>query len=90
MTSEAICLILDKAWESNSRALLFIKDGGKFEIIPELWDWEMYDSIDTLCIFDKNSKIEYYFDINYISEISIQTDDNRGDKEKGIGIERGT
>lgn len=90
MTSEAICLILDKAWENNSRALLFIKDGGKFEIVPELWDWEMYDSIDTLCIFDKNSKIEYYFDINYISEISIQTDDNRGDKEKGIGIERGT
>jgi hypothetical protein len=90
MTSEAICLILDKAWENNSRALLFIKDGGKFEIIPELWDWEMYDSIDTLCIFDKNSKIEYYFDINYISEISIQTDDNRGDKEKGIGTERGT
>ena len=84
MTSEAICLILDKAWENNSRALLFIKDGGKFEIIPELWDWEIYDSIDTLCIFDKNSKIEYYFDINYISEISIQTDDNRGDKEKGI------
>ena len=84
MTSEAICLILDKAWENNSRALLFIKDGGKFEIIPELWDWEMYDSVDTLCIFDKNSKIEYYFDINYISEISIQTDDNRGDKEKGI------
>ena len=84
MTSEAICLILDKAWENNSRALLFIKDGGKFEIIPELWDWEMYDSIDTLCIFDKNSKIEYYFDINYISEISIQTNDNRGDKEKGI------
>jgi hypothetical protein len=84
MTSEAICLILDKAWENNSRALLFIKDGGKFEIIPELWDWEMYDSIDTLCIFDKNSKIEYYFDINYISEISIQTDDNRRDKEKGI------
>ena len=84
MTSEAICLILDKAWENNSRALLFIKDGGKFEIIPELWDWEMYDNIDTLCIFNKGSKIENYIDIDYISEISIQTNDDRRDKEKGI------
>jgi len=84
MTSEAICLILDKAWELNSRALIFIEDKGKFEINPELWDWEIYDGIDTLCIFNKNSKIESYIDIDYISEISIQTDDNRGDKEKGI------
>ena len=84
MTSEAICLILDKAWENNSRALIFVEDKGKFEINPELWDWEMYDSIDTLCIFNKNSKIENYIDIDYISEISIQTNDDRGDKEKGI------
>ncbi len=84
MTSEAICLILDKAWENNSRALVFIEDKRKFEINPKSWDWEMYDSIDTLCVFDKNSKIEYYFDIDYISEITIQTNDDRGDKEKGI------
>lgn len=84
MTSEAICLILDKAWEKHSRALIFVKDRGRFEISPELWDWEMYESIDTLCIFSKSSKIENYIDINYISEISIQTNDNRRDKEKGI------
>lgn len=84
MTSEAISLILDKAWENNSRALIFIEDKGKFEINPELWDWEMYDSIDTLCIFNKNSKLESYIDIDYISEITIQTNDDRGDKEKGI------
>ena len=84
MTSEAISLILDKAWENNSRALIFIEDKGKFEINPESWDWEMYDSIDTLCIFNKNSKLESYIDIDYISEITIQTNDDRGDKEKGI------
>ena len=82
MTSEAICLILNKAWENNSRALIFIKDKRKFEINPESWDWEIYDGMDTLCI--KNSKMEYYFDVDYISEIIIQTNDNRGYKEKGI------
>ena len=82
MTSEAIRLILNKAWENNSWALIFIKDKRKFEINPESWDWEIYDGMDTLCI--KNSKMKYYFDIDYISEIIIQTNDNRGDKEKGI------
>ena len=77
MTSEAISLILNKAWELNSRALIFIKDTEKFEINPELWDWEMYDSINTLCIFNKNSKIENYIDIDYISEIAVQTDNNK-------------
>ena len=84
MTSEAIRLILNKAWENNSRALIFIKDKRKFEINPELWNWEIYDNIDTLGIFYKDSKIEYYYDIDYISEIIIQTNDNRGYKEKGI------
>ena len=82
MTSKAIDVILNKAWENNSRALIFIEDKRKFEINPELWDWKIYDNMDTLCI--KNSRMEYYFDINYISEIIIQTNDNRGDKEKGI------
>ena len=41
MTSEAISIILNKAWENNSRALIFIKDRGKFEINPELWNWKM-------------------------------------------------
>ena len=82
MTSEAIRLILNKAWENNSWALILIKDKRKFEINPESWDWEIYDGMDILCI--KNSKMEYYFDIDYISEIIIQTNDNRGDKEKGI------
>ena len=82
MTSEAICLILNKAWENNSWALIFIKDKRKFEINPESWDWEIYDGMDTLCI--TSSKMEYYFDIDYISEIIIQTNDDRGDKEKGI------
>ena len=72
MTSKAIYLILNKAWENNSRALIFIKDRGKFEINPELWNWKMYDSIDTLCIFNKDSKIENFIDIDYISEISIR------------------
>ena len=72
MTSEAICLILDKAWENNSQALIFIKDRGRFEINPKSWDWEVYDSIDTLRIFNKSVKTESYIDIDYISEISIQ------------------
>ena len=84
MTSKAICLILNKAWENNSRALIFIEDKRKFEINPELWNWKIYDSIDTLGIFYKDSKIEYYYDVNYISEIIIQTNDNRRYKEKGI------
>lgn len=88
MTSEAIRLILNKAWENDSWALIFIKDKRKFEINPESWDWEIYDNMDTLCI--KNSRTEYYFDINYISEIIIQTNDNRGDKEKGIETKRRT
>ena len=82
MTSEAIRLILNKAWENNSWALIFIKDNRKFEINPESWNWEIYNNIDTLCI--KSSKMEYYFDVDYISEIIIQTNDNRGYKEKGI------
>lgn len=84
MTSKAICLILNKAWENNSRALIFIEDKRKFEINPELWNWKIYDSIDTLGIFYKDSKMEYYYDVDYISEIIIQTNDNRGYKEKGI------
>lgn len=84
MTYEAICLILDKAWENNSRALIFVENEGRFEIDPKLWDWEMYDSINTLCIFNKESKKESYIDINHISEISIQLNDNSGNKEKGI------
>ena len=51
MTSEAIRLILNKAWENNSWALIFVEDKRKFEINPRLWDWKIYDSIDTLCIF---------------------------------------
>ena len=88
MTSKAICLILNKAWENNSWALIFIKDKRNFEINPESWDWKIYDNMDTLCI--KNSGREYYFDVNYISEIIIQTNDNRGDKEKGIEAKRRT
>ena len=82
MTSEAIRLILNKAWENNSWASIFIKDKRKFEINPESWNWKIYNNIDTLCI--KSSKMEYYFDVDYISEIIIQTNDDRGDKEKGI------
>ena len=88
MTSEAIRLILNKAWENDSWALIFIKAQRKFEINPESWNWEIYDNMDTLCI--KNSRMEYYFNINYISEIIIQTNDNRGDKEKRIEIKRRT
>ena len=84
MRSKAIYLILNKAWENNSRALIFIKDKRKLEINPELWNWKIYDSINTLGIFYKDSKIEYYYDVDYISEIIIQTNDNRGYKEKGI------
>ena len=58
MTSEAIRLILNKAWENDSWALIFVEDKRRFEINPRLWDWKIYDSIDTLCIFDKNFKIE--------------------------------
>ena len=84
MTSEAIRLILNKAWENNSWALIFIKDKRKFEINSELWSWKVYEGINVLCIFNKGTKIENFIDIDYISEIIIQTNDNRGDKEKGI------
>ena len=72
MTSEAISIILNKAWENNSRALIFIQDRGKFEINSKLWSWKVYDSINVLCIFNKDTKIENFIDINYISEISIR------------------
>ena len=72
MTSEAIRLILNKAWENNSQALIFIQDRGKFEINSELWSWKVYEGINVLCIFNKNTKIENFIDINYISEISIR------------------
>ena len=72
MTSEAISIILNKAWENNSRALIFIQDRGKFEINSELWSWKVYDSINILCIFNKDTEIENFIDINYISEISIR------------------
>ena len=72
MTSEAISIILNKAWENNSRALIFIQDRGKFEINSELWSWKVYEGINVLCIFNKGTKIENFIDINYISEISIR------------------
>ena len=72
MTSEAISIILNKAWENNSRALIFIQDRGKFEINSELWSWKVYERINVLCIFNKGTKIENFIDINYISEISIR------------------
>ena len=72
MTSKAISIILNKAWENNSRALIFIQDRGKFEINSELWSWKVYEGINVLCIFNKGTKIENFIDINYISEISIR------------------
>lgn len=78
MTTEAISVILEKAWELHSRALIYVRNELNYSITDEDYDWKVYDEISILCIYHKPSNSEFYIDAEYISEIDIE-DDSRGD-----------
>ena len=75
MTTDAINVILDKAWELNTHALIFIDDKTKFDIDPYKWNWKIYDDLKILCMYNMESGMETYIDTEYISEIVIKTDE---------------
>lgn len=70
MKVEAISVILDKAWELNSQALIFTDK--MFIICPKDYDWKIHDTLKILCIFDKTSKSETYLDTDSINKIVIK------------------
>lgn len=78
MTTEAISVILEKAWELNSRALIYVRNELRYNISKDDYDWKIYDDITILCIYNRITNAEYYIDAEYISEIDIE-DDSSGD-----------
>ncbi len=77
MTTDAVNVILDKAWELNTHALIFVDDRTRFDIGPDKWDWKVYDDLEILCVYNTESNMETYIDTEYISEITIQIDDEQ-------------
>ena len=77
MTTDAVNVILDKAWELNTHALIFVDDRTRFDISPDGWDWKVYDDLEILCVYNTESNMETYIDTEYISEITIQIDDEQ-------------
>jgi len=77
MTTDAINVILDKAWELKTHALIFVDDRTRFDIGPDKWDWKVYDDLEILCVYNTESNMETYIDTEYISEITIQIDDEQ-------------
>jgi hypothetical protein len=70
MTIEAVNVILEKAWELKSQALIFTDK--LFTICPKDYDWKTYDTLKVLCIYDKTSKTESYLDTDSIKKIVIK------------------
>jgi hypothetical protein len=77
MTTDAVNVILDKAWELNTHALIFVDDRTRFDIGPDGWDWKVYDDLEILCVYNTESNMETYIDTEYISEITIKIDDEQ-------------
>ena len=77
MTTDAVNVILDKAWELKTHALIFVDDRTRFDIGPDKWDWKVYDDLEILCVYNTESNMETYIDTEYISEITIQIDDEQ-------------
>lgn len=77
MTTEAISVILEKAWEYDSRALIYVRNELRYSISKDDYDWKIYDDITILCIYNKTTNAEYYIDAEYISEIDIEDDSRR-------------
>lgn len=80
MTTDAVCVILEKAWELKTHALIFVKDMSRFDIHIVTHDWKIHDSLNVLCIYSKKTEMETYIDCDNIFEIII--DVTGGDKEK--------
>lgn len=70
MRTDAISVILDKAWETDSWAFIFTDK--QMAINPKDYDWKVHENLDILCIFNKNSKVEIYLDTNSITEILLK------------------
>ena len=70
MTVNAVSVILEKAWEMKSQALIFTDK--LFAIWPKDYDWKVYDDLKVLCIFDKTSKAESYLDTDSIRKIVVK------------------
>lgn len=75
MTTDAVNVILDKAWGLKTHALIFVDDRTRFDIDSDKWNWKVYDSLDILCIYNMESGMETYVDVEYISEITIKIDE---------------
>lgn len=69
MTELAVSTILDKAWETNSRALIHVSDRVLFDLSKGTHEWKTHESLNILCIHTHNQ--EYYLDISNITEIDI-------------------
>ena len=69
MTELAVSTILDKAWETNSRALIHVRDRVLFDLSKGTHEWKTHESLNVLCIHAHNK--EYYLDISSIIEIDI-------------------
>ena len=71
MTEEAVCVILDKAWENGSRALIYVNDRILFEIHKDTHEWQTYNTLDVLCVHGFNSYQESYIDLSSITQITL-------------------
>ena len=79
MTTNAVDVILSKAWELNFQAFIFVNGQPKFYIYPDKWDWKAYNDLGIICLFSKENEIEYYIDTKEIVEIHVFS----GNQEKG-------
>ena len=70
MTIEAVNVILEKAWEMKSQALIFTDK--MFIISPDIYDWKIHGDLKILCIFERESKTEIYLDTDSINKIVIK------------------
>lgn len=76
MTESAVSTILDKAWETNSRALIHVRDKVLLDLSKGTYEWKTYESLNILCIYTHNQ--EYYLDISSITEIDILYESQKG------------
>ena len=87
MIWEAVDTILDKAWETNSRALIMLDDMSKICLTKKMNKWKVYSTLNILCICDTGDNKEYYYDISKIRSITILFDESRRNKEEKTGVE---
>ena len=72
MTWEAVDEILDKAWETDSQAFIYLKGkDSHFSICPSNHEWKIYSNLGLLCVHVLGLDDEYYIDVDKIVYIHI-------------------